>query len=137
MYIQNNAKDYKSTDHLFYSCQYHVIFCPKYRKPIIKGEIEKRLKEILNEVANENDFQIVEMETMPDHIHMIVDCNPRFGIMECIKKMKSVSARTLRSEFPRLMTSMPNLWTRSAFISTVGSVSLEVVKQYIANQKDI
>ena len=137
MDIANHAKDYKSSEHLFYSCQYHVIFCPKYRKPIIKGEIEKRLKEILNEVANEHDFQIVEMETMPDHVHMIVDCNPRFGIIECVKKMKSVSARTLRSEFPKLTTSMSNLWTRSAFISTVGSVSLEVVKQYIANQKDV
>ena len=137
MDIVNHVKDYKSAEHLFYSCQYHVIFCPKYRKPIIKGEIEKRLKEILNEVANECNFQIIEMETMPDHIHMIVDCNPRFGIMECVKKMKSTSARTLRAEFPKLTTSMPNLWTRSAFISTVGSVSLEVVKQYIANQKDV
>ena len=137
MDIVNHNKIYNTSEHLVYSCQYHVIFCPKYRKRMLVGDIEKRLKEILNEVANEFDFKIIEMEIMPDHVHMIVDCNPRFGIMECVKKIKSVSARILRAEFPRLKTSMPNLWTRSAFISTVGSVSLEVVKNYIENQKDV
>ena len=137
MYIANHDKVYKTAEHLVYSCQYHVIFCPKYRKRILTGDIEVRLKEILNEVAETYDFKIIEMEIMPDHVHMIVDCNPRFGIMECVKKMKSVSARTLRAEFKKLTTTMPNLWTRSAFVSTVGSVSLEVVKNYIENQKNV
>jgi putative transposase len=113
-----------------------VIFCPKYRRAILTGDVEKRLKEILLNVASKYEFEILEMEVMPDHVHLLVDCNPRFGIMECVKKMKSVSANTLRKEFTFLTTKMPNLWTRSAFISTVGTVSLETVKRYIENQKD-
>ena len=74
---------------------------------------------------------------MPDHAHMIIDCNPRFGIMECVCKLKGKSSRIMREQFPELKSRIPTLWTRTSFISTVGSVSLETVKQYIENQKNI
>ena len=77
------------------------------------------------------------MEVMDDHVHLLIDCNPRFGIMDCVNKLKGVSSKILREEFPYLKSRIPTLWTRSAFISTVGSVSLDVVKQYIENQKNI
>lgn len=77
------------------------------------------------------------MEVMEDHVHLLIDCNPRFGIMECVKKLKGTSASTLVKDFPSLKKKLPNIWTRSAFISTVGSVSLEVVKKYIENQKNV
>lgn len=72
---------------------------------------------------------------MPDHVHLLIDCNPRFGIMDVVTKLKGKTSRILREEFPELKRKIPSLWTRSAFISSVGSVSLEVVKQYIENQK--
>lgn len=136
MEIKNTNKDYKTKSHLTFSCQYHVIFCPKYRRKVLVDGIDKRLKEIFNEVAKEYDFTIEEMEIMPEHVHLLIDCNPRFGIMACIKKLKGVSSRKLREEFPKLKSRIPSLWTRSAFISTVGSVSLEVVKKYIEEQKN-
>ena len=77
------------------------------------------------------------MEVMKEHVHLLIDCNPRFGIMECVTKLKGISSKTLREEFPTLKSKLPCLWTRSAFISTVGSVSLETVKKYIENQKDV
>ena len=137
MEIVNPSKKYEFSNHLVYSCQYHVIFCPKYRKPILKDDVERRFKELAYEVADKYEFEIIEMETMPDHVHMIISCNPRFGIMECVTKIKMTTASVLRSEFKKLTSTMPNLWTRSAFISTVGSVSLDVVKKYIENQKDV
>ena len=135
MEFVNPFKQYKHTDHLVYSCQYHVIFCPKYRRNILKNSIDVRLKEIFLEIANEYDFNIIEMEIMPDHVHLLIECNPRFGIMNCIHKLKGISFNRLNKEFPEIRRKLPTLWTRSAFISTVGSVSLDTVRSYIENQK--
>ena len=135
MNISNPEKKYNCKEHLMFCCHYHVIFCPKYRRKVLKGEVAVRLKELFYEVAEKYDFSIIELEVQEDHVHMIVDCNPRFGIMECVTKLKGVTSKTLREEFPLLKSRIPSLWTRSVFISTVGSVSLDVVKQYIENQK--
>lgn len=137
MEISNRNKEYKSKSHLIYSCQYHVIFCPKYRRKVLNNGVDIRLKEIFNEVALKYEFDILEMEIMDDHVHLLIDCNPRFGIMECVNKLKGTSAKKLVKEFPYLKSRLPNIWTRSAFISTVGSVSLDVVKKYIENQKNV
>ena len=98
----NTIKEYKSAAHLTFSCQYHVIFCPKYRRKVLKNGVDIRLKELFYEIAKEHDFRILEMEVMPDHVHMLIDCNPRFGIMECIHKLKGTTAPILRAEFPEL-----------------------------------
>ena len=74
---------------------------------------------------------------MPDHVHLLVDCNPRYGIMQCVKDLKRESASLMRREFPELKSRLPNLWTRSTFIASVGAVSLEVVKKYIEEQKNV
>ena len=138
MKIENmKDKEYYSADHLLYSCQYHVIFCPKYRRKVLKEEYQPRLKEIFKEVANKYDFNIIEMEVMEDHVHLLLECNPRFGVMKCIHKLKGTSSNLMFKEFPSLKSKLPTLWTRSAFISTVGSVSLEVVKKYIEAQKNV
>ena len=92
-------------------------------------------KELLNEKANEIQADIIEMETMPDHVHLLISCDPQFGIHRVVKQLKGHSASVLRKEFPHLKSTMPSMWTNSYFCSTVGSVSLEVVKQYIENQK--
>lgn len=137
MKLENQSKTYNSKDHLLFSCQYHVIFCPKYRRKVLVDDVDSRLKEIFMEVADEYNFKIVEMEIMPDHVHLLIDCNPRFGIMNCVTKLKGISSRKLRNEFPILKSRIPTLWTRSAFISSVGSVSLDVVKKYIQDQKEV
>jgi len=135
MKLSNEPKRYHKSSHLVYSCQYHVIFCPKYRRKVLTDGIDERLKEIFIDVANEYDFEILEMEIMPDHVHLLIDCNPRFGIMDCVRRLKSISVSKIKKEFPHINQKLPNLWTRSAFISSVGSVSLETVKQYIEDQK--
>lgn len=132
---QNTVKEYKTGSHLTYSCQYHVIFCPKYRRSVLVNPIDVRLKELFLQIAEQYQFSIMEMEVMPDHVHLLIDCNPRFGIVEAVTKLKGITSKTLREEFPVLKRKIPSLWTRSAFISSVGSVSLEVVKQYINDQK--
>lgn len=137
MNLENKTKEYNHSGHMTYSCQYHVVFCPKYRRKVLTGDIKIRLKELLNEIQDKDEFTIIESEVMPDHVHLIIDCNPRYGINNCIRKIKGTTSRILREEFSSLRSRIPTLWTRSVFVSTVGSVSLEVVKKYIENQKNV
>lgn len=128
---------YHTTEHLVFCCRYHVVFCPKYRRRVLTDGRDSRLKEILQETASRHQFTLLEMEVMPDHVHLLVDCNPRYGIMQCVKDLKRESASLMRREFPELKSRLPNLWTRSTFIASVGAVSLEVVKKYIEEQKNV
>lgn len=126
---------YKSNNNIVYSCKYHIIWCPKYRRKILVGLVEERLKEIIRQVALELNVHIIEMETDRDHIHILADIDPQFGVMKFVKKCKGRSSRVLREEFVFLKTKLPTLWTNSCFISTVGGAPLEVIKQYIENQQ--
>ena len=117
-------KEYKHSSHLVYSCQYHIVFCPKYRRKVLTEEIAKRAKELFTQIAEENGFDILDMEIMSDHVHILIDCNPRFGVEHVVKLLKGKSSRILRDEFPELKRKLPTLWTRAAFISSVGAVSL-------------
>jgi putative transposase len=93
-------RDTKSSKHLVYSCKYHVVWCTKYRRKVLSEPIEIRLKGILREVIGEHDAEIIELEIMPDHVHILVSCNPTFGIKRLIGLMKGRSSRLLRQEFP-------------------------------------
>lgn len=135
MQIENPTKKYKSDKRLVYSCQYHVIFCPKYRRKVLKNGIDTRIKELIEEKQNNYNYTVLSIEVMTDHVHLLLDINPRIGVYSVISKIKECTSHQLREEFPELKTKLPCLWTNSNFISTCGSVSLEVVKQYIENQK--
>ena len=135
MNIENKSKKYKSTATLVYSCQYHVIWATKYRRKVLDELVQERLKELVLEKQEEFNYYIHEMEIMPDHVHLLIDANPQLGINKIVGKIKGYSSKVLREEFKFLKSRLPTLWTRSKFISTVGSVSLETVKKYIENQK--
>jgi putative transposase len=126
---------YKSNNNIVYSCKYHVVWCPKYRRKVLTGKIEARLKELIYETCLELQSELIELELMPDHVHLLVEVDPQFGIHKLIKTIKGKSSRILRKEFPILTTKLPTLWTNSYFVSTVGGAPLEVIKQYIENQK--
>ena len=134
--FKNNSK-YHTSEHLTYSCKYHVIFCPKYRRKVLVDGIDVRLKEIFLETAARHNFSVTDLEVMPDHVHLLIDCNPRYGIMQCVKDLKRESASLIKKEFPKIMSRLPNVWTRSTFIASVGTVSLAVVEKYIENQKGV
>ncbi len=137
MEIQNTHKEYHSGHHLVYSCQYHVVFCPKYRRSVLTGDVEKRLKGLILEKQDEYGYKILDMEVMPDHVHLLIDTNPIIGIFTIVNKIKGYTSHELRKEFPSLKSRLPTLWTQSKFISSVGAVTLEVVKKYIEEQKGV
>ena len=124
----------RSNNNVVYRCTYHVVRCPKYRRPVIVGDVAERLEQIVREVCVEHDAPIIELETMPDHVHLLVVCDPQYGIHRLIKRVKGRSSRVLRQEFPSLRSRLPTLWTNSYFVATVGGAPLAIVKQYIADQ---
>ena len=127
--------DYKSNNNVVYSCKYHVVFCPKYRRKVLVGDIEARLKDLVQEICDEFSIDLLEMEVMPDHVHLLLEVDPQFGIHRAVKTIKGRSSRVLRSEFKSLTTRLPSLWTNSYFVSTVGGAPLSIIKQYIESQK--
>lgn len=129
-------RNFKKNNNIVFSCCYHVVWVTKYRKKYLEGEIERRLKEICQEVATECQFEIKEMECDKDHIHLLVDVDPQFGIHKAIKRMKGRSGRLLRKEFTILKQRLPTLWTNSYFVCTVGGAPMAIVKQYIETQKE-
>jgi len=132
-----SAKAYKSNRNVYYSCKYHVVWCPKYRRKVLTEGIAERLKQIIAEVCQEYQAEMVQLEVMPDHVHLLVECDPQFGIHRLVRLLKGRSSRLLRQEFPVLKRKLPTLWTNSYFVSTVGGAPLSVMKQYIENQKHV
>lgn len=132
-----SAIAYKSNRNVYYSCKYHVVWCPKYRRKVLDLEIAERLKQIIAEVCQEHQAEIVKLEVMPDHVHLLVECDPQFGIHRLVRLLKGRSSRLLRQEFPVLKRKLPTLWTNSYFVSTVGGAPLSIIKQYIENQKNV
>lgn len=128
----------RSNNNVTYDCSYHVVWCPKWRRPVLDTPgVSERLIAIAHEVSAERDATIIEIETMPDHVHMLVEVDPQYGVHRLVKQIKGRSSRLLRSEFPTLKSRLPTLWTNSYFVSTVGGAPLEVVKQYVANQRTV
>ena len=127
--------EYKSNNNVVYSCKYHVVFCPKYRRSVLVNGVDVRLKELIAETCEQLKVEIIEMEIMPDHVHLLLEVDPQFGIHKAVKTIKGETSRILRQEFHWLTTKLPTLWTNSYFCSTVGGAPLEIVKQYIESQK--
>ena len=98
-------------------------------------KIADRLKQVLFIVAQETRSEILQLEVMPDHVHLLIEVDPQFGIHRFVKLAKGRSSRFLRDEFHALRTKLPTLWTNSYFVSTVGGAPLSMVKKYIENQK--
>ncbi|MCR4424751.1 MAG: IS200/IS605 family transposase [Firmicutes bacterium] len=131
------ANQYRSNRSVVYSCKYHVVWCPKYRRSVLVNGVDVRLVCVLREVAAEHGAEILELEVMPAHVHLFLEVDPQFRIHRLAKRMKSRSSRLLREESPWLRSRLPTLWTHSYFVATVGGAPLAMVKQYIENQKHV
>ena len=125
----------KTNSNIAYSCRYHVVFCPKYRRNVLSPPIDERLKTIILEIIEKWGQEFIEMEVMPDHVHLLVGCDPQFGIHRLVKFIKGASSHQLRKEFPDLKRRLPSLWTNSYFVATTGGVTIETMKKYIESQK--
>ncbi len=129
MYTFPMMLGYKSNKNVVYSSKYHVVWCPKYRRKVLAGGVEKRLLELIHEAAAKYRAGVIALEIRPDHVHLLVEVDPQFGLHRLVKYIKGVTSHELRKEFVSLRTRLPSIWTNSYFCSTVGGAPLEVIKQ--------
>ena len=125
----------KSNQNIVYRCHSHVVFCPKYRRKVLVNGVDTRLKTLIQELVEKRGQEFVECEVMPDHVHLLVGCDPQFGIHRLVKFIKGATSHQLRQEFPVLKKKLPSLWTNSYYCGTTGGVTLETIRKYVENQK--
>lgn len=118
-----------------FSLKYHLVWCPKYRRPVLEDAVAARLAELLEEQAAQYDITILTSEIMPDHVHLFVESDPTRSVAEIVNRLKGYTSRLLRQEFPSLRSRLPTLWSRSYYAGTVGHVSDATVRKYIGSQK--
>jgi putative transposase len=118
-----------------FSLKYHLVWCPKYRRPVLEGRVAVRLRELLAEIVDELEATLHAVEVMPDHVHLFVESDPRWAAAGIVSRIKGRTSRELRAEFPHLRSRLPTLWSRSYYAGSVGHVSEAMVRRYIAAQK--
>jgi len=128
--------EFKTNNNVCYSSKYHVVWCTKYRRKVLGLAVECMLKHIAAQVCMEKSATLVEIECDQDHVHILVEVDPQYGIHRLVKAIKGRSSRLLRVNFRELRSRLPTLWTNSYFVSTVGGAPLEQIKKYIKNQKN-
>ena len=126
---------YKSNSNVVYSSKYHIVWCTKYRRKVITEDSSATLKKIIEGVCLERSAEIISLEILPDHVHLVVQVDPQYGIHRLVKQVKGRSSRLLRQQYDWMRTRLPTLWTNSYFLSTVGGAPLSVIKQYVEQQK--
>ena len=121
-----------------YSLQYHIVWCTKYRKQVLKDGVDEDLKKMLVKLGEEYSFTILAMEVMPDHVHLLLDCKPQFFISDMVKILKGNTARWLFLDHPELKQYLwgGHLWNPSYCAVTVSDWSRSQVEQYIKEQKE-
>lgn len=118
-----------------YNLSFHLIWCPKYRRPVLTDKIAIRLAELLKEKADYLDIEIVEQTIQPDHVHLFIRSKPTLAPHYILNQLKGYSSRVLRQEFPSLKSRLPSLWTRSYYINSVGKLNEHTIRKYIEEQR--
>ncbi|MGY1498029.1 IS200/IS605 family transposase [Streptomyces sp. QTS52] len=112
----------------------HVVWCPKYRRPVLGGRVAERLDELIRAKADERGWEIISLEVMPDHVHLFLKHDPKSSASYVANQFKGFTSRVLRFEFPHLKSRMPTLWSSSYFVASVGAVSADALEEYISTQ---
>lgn len=118
-----------------FTLKYHIVWCPKYRRPVLVGKIESRFKALIKAKAKEIEATLHAFEVMPDHVHLFIESDPRWSVAEIVNRLKGFTSHVLRQEFRSLRSRLPTLWSRSYYAATIGSVSDDAIKRYIDGQK--
>lgn len=127
--------NYRRTHTTVSLINYHFVFCPRYRRQIfLRNDVEIRFKGLMSEICEELNIKIIALECDTDHTHMFLNAPPTLSPADIMAKIKGVTSKKLREEFPHLQH-LPSLWTRSYFVSTAGNVSSETIKRYVGQQK--
>lgn len=126
---------YRSNDKVESDLNYFVVFCTKYKRPVLIRGIETRLEELIKEKAVELGVEVKSVDVWFDTVYLSISTPPSDALQHYVNQIKRYTAHTLRLEFPELVSKLPSLWTRSYFAASEGTVSPESVDRYLINQK--
>ena len=128
--------DYRKTSHAVYDLKYHLVWITKYRKPVLRGEIAIRLRELIRQTCQSLDVYIEKGHIATDHIHLLVSEPPYVSVSDLLQKLKGRSSRRMLQEFGELNRQFwgRHLWARGYFAASSGNVTDEIIKQYIESQ---
>jgi putative transposase len=130
-----NDKRWTTSNKAVFNLGYHIIWCPKYRRKVLTGQVETRLKELLFDKAARISVSIESIEVMPDHVHLFVKSSPVNSPHFIVQQFKGYTSRILRQEFESIKSRLPSLWTRSYYVESIGHISEDTIKRYIEDQK--
>ena len=136
--MYNYGMGLKRTSHAVYDAKYHLVWVPKYRKWILRGDLQQRVKEIFKEVSEDFGFELDTMEVMEDHVHLFLSAPPKYSIAKMVGILKSISASKIFKEFPEVKKQLwgGQFWSDGYFARTVGDkVTADVIRRYIEYQK--
>ena len=130
---------YRKTAHSVYDLKYHIVWITKYRKPILRGEIGKRVRELIRQTCASLDVYIVKGHVSKDHVHLLVSVPPKMAVSELVKRLKGRSSRRMLEEFGELRKVYwgRHLWARGYFAASTGNVTDEIIAEYIEKQSQI
>lgn len=134
---EHHTPDYRRDEHRVHLIVYHLIWCPKRRKPILTGSLKDRCQQIIEEKCEEKGWTIISLAIQPDHLHLFLQVWPSDSVTEVVKELKGITSFHLRREFAPILRKLPATWTRSYFASTAGKVSAETITAYIEAQKGV
>lgn len=128
---------YERDEHRVHLIVYHLIWCPRRRKPVLVGKVKERLQQLVEEKCKEKGWVLLTLAIQPDHVHLFVRVWPSDSASDVVKEIKGLSSRRLGQEFSSVFSKLPSVWTRSYFSSTSGAVSAETIQHYIDAQKGL
>ena len=140
IYVKTTNKgqlEYQRDEHRVHLIVYHLIWCPKRRKPILVGKLKDRCQELVEAKCKEKGWDILTLAIQPEYIHIFVRVWPSDSAAEVIKELKGYTSFFLRQEFTSILSKLPSLWTRSYFSSTAGAVSTQTIQEYLDAQRGI
>lgn len=132
--LSSEDHEYRRTENSVSSINYHFVFVPKRRKPVLAQDIAARLQSIIFDLVKEHGWRLIALEVMPDHVHMFINAPTHESAADIARWTKGRASKLLREEFPSLKK-LPTLWSPSYFVATTGKVSTETIRQYIEGQK--
>ena len=135
MELSNPKKTYRVSGDIVYSCQYHVLFCTKWRRKVLSEAIAAHLRTLVEENQEAFGYRVGGIDVAPDHVHLLLEVPPEEGVRSVVGKIKGHTSHVLRETYPELRSRLPTLWTRVSLISTMGSVALNDIESFLEEQR--
>ena len=135
MELSNIKKNYRVSGEIVYSCQYHVLFCSKWRRKVLAGQVAEHLRTLIEEKQEEFGYRLLGIDVTLDHVHLLLEIPPDESVGSVVKRIKGHTSHVLRGTYPELRSRIPTLWTRVSFISSMGNVALNDIEVFLDEQR--